>query len=811
MEAFVKDIRFGIRMLFKHPGLSLIIIGTFGLGIGLTTTVFRMVNGALWKGLPVDDAARVVAVERTDLARSANPIGITLHDYADWHDQQTVFEGFALFGDEEITINLSGPEGRPERYRGVVSTANLFDVLAVNPALGRTFREGEDLPGAEPVILIGFEVWRDRYESAADVVGKTVAVNGVRHTIIGVMPEGFAFPDRQQAWLPIEFDPVTTPRGEGPQYIGIARLQDGVTLDEAASQLATIAARLERAYPETNQGIGATVDRFTVRFVGRPFRPLMLTMLGAVIGVLLIACSNVANLLLALVSARVREVGLRTALGASRTRVVRQFFTEVLILAAIGGTLGFGLGQVFMSWLDGLMQLSPPPFWVTFEVDHRVTLFVIGMTTVAALVSGLVPALKASGADVGEALKDEGRGTSSFKLGRMSAGFVVAEVAVSCALLIGAGLMIKSVVRLNTVDLPFVTENIFTARMLLPEVEYPDNASRIQFYERILPQLEAVPGVAAAMLSDGLPGSGNGGRVFEVDGQTYATDDDFPVAREGVVTAGYFRTFEVDVLQGRAFSGGDRENTLPVAVVNQSFARTFFPDGNVIGGRIRMGRRDSTAAWLTVVGVVPDMYMQGIHNLNASPNGFYVPFSQATVGRGVSMALRTRGEPLSLTGDVRAAVAAVDPNLPIFNVFSLKRVMENATWMYRIFGTVFMALGFFALFLASVGLYGVMSFAVSLRTQEIGIRMALGAQWGQLVGLVMRRGVVQLGIGLCLGVCLATLAAGPIGGILYDVSPRDAFVFATVVCALTTVGLMASFFPAVRVTRVDPVEALMVD
>jgi predicted permease len=433
------------------------------------------------------------------------------------------------------------------------------------------------------------------------------------------------------------------------------------------------------------------------------------------------------------------------------------------------------------------------------------------MTTVAALVSGLVPALKASGADVGEALKDEGRGTSSFKLGRMSAGFVVAEVAVSCALLIGAGLMIKSVVRLNTVDLPFVTENIFTARMLLPEVEYPDNASRIQFYERILPQLEAVPGVAAAMLSDGLPGSGNGGRVFEVDGQTYATDDDFPVAREGVVTAGYFRTFEVDVLQGRAFSGGDRENTLPVAVVNQSFARTFFPDGNVIGGRIRMGRRDSTAAWLTVVGVVPDMYMQGIHNLNASPNGFYVPFSQATVGRGVSMALRTRGEPLSLTGDVRAAVAAVDPNLPIFNVFSLKRVMENATWMYRIFGTVFMALGFFALFLAAVGLYGVMSFAVSLRTQEIGIRMALGAQWGQLVGLVMRRGVVQLGIGLCLGVCLATLAAGPIGGILYDVSPRDAFVFATVVCALTTVGLMASFFPAVRVTRVDPVEALMVD
>jgi predicted permease len=811
MEAFIKDIRFGVRMLLKHPSLSLIVIGTFGLGIGLTTTVFRMVNGALWKGLPVPQAERVVAVERTNLARDANPIGITVHDYADWRDQQNVFDEFAIFGGWELTINLSGSEGRPERYRGGVSTANLFDVLQVSPVLGRTFREGEDLPGAEQVVLIGFDVWRDRFESSADVIGRNVTANGVRHTIVGVMPEGFGFPDRQQVWLPIVFDPVSTPRGEGPQYIGIARLKTGVTLDEARSQLATIAARLEQVHPETNEGIGATVEGFTVRFVGQQFKPLMLTMLGAVIGVLLIACSNVANLLLARVSARVREVALRTALGASRARVMRQFFTEVLILAAIGGALGFGLGEFFMSSLDGLMQLSPPPFWVRFDVDHRVTVFVIAMTTIAALVSSVVPALKASGADVGEALKDESRGASSFKLGRLSAGFVVAEVAVSCALLIGAGLMIKSIVKMNTLELPFATENIFTARVLLPEVEYPDNASRVQFYESLLPQLEAIPGVEAATLSDGLPAAGNGLLVFEVEGQTYATDDDFPSAREGVITADYFRTFEVDVLRGRAFDNGDGDNSLPVVVVNQSFARTFFPGGDAIGGRIRMGRRDTTEAWFTVVGLAPDLYMQGIGNLNGSPAGFYRPISQASVGRSISMALRTRAEPLSLTSDARAAVAAVDPNLPIYNVFSLARVMENATWMFRIFSTMFMALGFFALFLAAVGLYGVMSFAVSLRTQEIGIRMALGAQRMQLVGLVMRRGVVQLGMGLGLGICLAALAAGAVGQILYDVSPRDAFVFATVVLALTLVGMIASFVPAARVMRVDPVEALTVE
>ncbi len=811
VEALWKDLRFGVRMLLKHPGLSLTAIGTFGLGIGLATTVFRTVNGALWKGLPVEHAERVVAVERTDLSRNSAPMNITLHDFSDWREQQTVFEDFALFGDQIVTINLSESQGRPQRYRGVESTANLFDVLKVNPILGRAFRQGEDLPGADPVMIIAFDVWRDRYESSPDVIGKAVSVNGARRTIIGVMPDGFGFPDRQQAWIPLEFDPLGTPRGQGPQYVGIARLEEGVTLDEAKSQLAAIAARLERTYPATNSGIGATLDRFTVRFVGGMFKPLMLTMLGAVVGVLLIACSNVANLLLARISARVREVALRTALGASRVRIVRQFFVEVLILASIGGVLGYALGEVGMSWTNSLVQLSPPPFWVTFDVDHRVTLFVIGMTTLAAVVSGVMPASKVSGANLGEVLKAESRGASSFTVGRLSGGFVVAEVAVSCALLIGSGLMIKSVMQLRSMDLPFATERIFTARVSLPTLEYPDTVSRIQFYEQLLPQLEAIPGVAAATLSDGLPGSGNGRRVFEVAGHSYAADDDFPVAREGIVTAGYFRTFDVDVVRGRTFDAADRANSLPVAVVNESFERTFFADGPAIGRRIRMGRRDSTAHWLTVVGVVPDLHMQGIANLHGSPAGFYIPISQSGVGWGVSLALRTSGDPAALTTGVRVAVAAVDADLPIYDVLTLDRVLEHATWLYRIFGSVFMVLGFFGLFLAAVGLYGVMSFAASLRTQEIGIRMALGAQARQLVGLVMQRGMIQLAFGLVIGLCLAALAAGPLERILYNVSPRDPMVFALVVLMLAAVALAASLFPALRASKVDPVEALSVE
>jgi predicted permease len=805
MEALVKDIHLGIRLLVKNPGISLIVIATFGLGIGLTTLVYSVVNGALFKGLPFPESHRVLSIDRTEPPNN-DRTGITLHDLEDWRGQQTVFDGIAAM--DIRTVNMADTERHPERYTGGVVTANMFDVLGVNPVLGRTFLTGEDRPGAEPVIIIGHDIWQNRFTADPNVLGRTVRANGVQRTIVGVMPEGFMFPDREQMWIPLEIDLATTPRGEGQHYYGLVRLRSGVSLEEALTQMTAVAERLESVYPESNRGVAVALKQFTWRYTGEAFGPVLFTLLGAVIGVLLIVCANVANLLLSRAALRTREVSVRTALGASRSRVVRQLLTEVMVLAVIGGLLGYVLGVQGVKWFIAMTSGEPPPFWITFEPDHRVMLFVGTVTVVAAILAGVFPALRSSRVSISEALKDEDRAASSLSGGRFSGGLVVAEVALSCSLLIVASLMIKSSLRLNTIEVPFTTQNIFTARVALPQVEYPDTTSRLAFYEGLLPLLEALPGVVAATLSDGLPARGNGTRVFEVEGRSYATDEDFPIAREGIVTPGYFRTFDVDVLQGRAFQSIDRHGSLPVVVVNESFERTFFPTDKALGKRIRMGRRDDTASWLQVVGVVPDMKMEGVANLTASPAGFYIPFLQSGVGNNVSVAIRTAGPPMAITPDVRRTVVSVDPNLPVYDVMSMAEVIEDVTWVYRIFGPLFMLLGFVAMFLAAIGLYGVMSFAVSRRTREMGIRMALGARGRQLIGLTMRKGGIQLALGLGIGLCLAVVAVNPLQSILYDVSARDPFVFGSVLLVLTAVGLLASFIPARRATKVDPVTAL---
>ncbi|UCG85421.1 MAG: ABC transporter permease [Gemmatimonadota bacterium] len=805
MDASLRDLRLGVRLLLKNPGLSLIVIATFGLGIGLTTLVYSIVNGALFKGLPFPESHRILSIDRTE-PPNGERTGITIHDLEDWREQQTVFDGIAAIAIG--TVNLADTERHPERHTAGFVTANIFDVLGADPVLGRRFRAGEDRAGATPVIIIGYDVWQHRFGADPDVLGRTVRANGVQRTIVGVMPEGFLFPDHEQLWIPLEIDAAVTPRGEGAHYYGVARLKAGVSIEAALTQMTAVARRLESLYPDSNQDVGVALKQFTWRYTGEAFGPVLFTLLGAVIGVLLIACANVANLLLARATLRTREVSVRTALGATRSRLIRQLLIEVLVLAAIGGLVGYGLGVQGVKWFVAMTSSSPPPFWITFEPDYRVMLFAGGMTLLAAVFAGVYPALRASCISISEALKDESRGASSLAGGRFSGGLVVAEVAVSCALLIAAGLMIKSSVQLNSIDLPFETDNIFTARIALPQAEYPDTAARLAFYEELLPRLQALPGVVAATLSDGLPARGNGTRVFEVEGHSYATDEDFPIAREGIVTPGYFRTFDVDVLQGRAFQSTDRHGSLPVAVVNQSFERTFFPSGSALGKRIRMGRRDEAAHWLQVIGVVPDMKMEGVANPTASPAGFYIPFLQSGVGISVNVALRTSGSPMAVTADVRRAVVSVDPNLPIYDVMSMTEVIEAMTWLYRIFGPLFMLLGFMAMFLAAIGLYGVISFAVSRRTREMGIRTALGARAGQLIGLTMRKGALQLALGIGVGLCLAVLAVNPLQFVLYDVSARDPFVFGLVVIVLAAVGLLASFIPARRATKVDPVMAL---
>jgi predicted permease len=805
MDQLRRDLGFAIRMLLKHPGLSAIIVITLALGIGMTTTVFSLVNGVAFKGLPFPEGDRIVALGTSDPERNIRFNNLSVHDFAEWREQQSTLVGLAALS--TATVNLAGSEGKPERFTGALVTANLFNILRARPSLGRTFQDGDDLPGAEPVIMLGYDVWQDRFGGSPDVIGRTVRANGETRTIVGVAPEGFKFPDNEQLWAPLTIDPNAYERGEGPSYMGIGRLRDDVSLDEARAEFATIARRLEQAYPDTNEGLTAAVMHFP-DLVNPAMMAMLYTMLGAVIGVLLIACANVANLLLARASVRTREVAVRSALGAQRGRIISQLMTELLILTAIGGVLGYVLGQAGVGWINSVTTLEPPPYWITFESDHRVVLFVISMVVFSCIISGLVPAFRAVGVDVSEALKDEGRGSSSFRMSRFSAGLVVAEVALSCGLLIMAGLMIKSIAKLRTQDLPFTTENIFTARLRLPDADFPEVRDRVAFYEDLLPKLRAIPGVEAATLSDGLPAAGNGTRFFEIEGQAYAADEDRPFAREGIVTPGYFETFQTPVMDGRAFTIRDRSDAPPVAVVNETFISTFFPDGDPIGRRMRIIVDDSAHAWMTVVGVVPNMKMEGIGNQEGSPAGYYFPVSQSPMGTLVSIAIRARRSPMSITPDVRAAVESLDANLPIYEVLSMEEVIESETWLYWLFGTLFMVTGFVALFLAAVGLYGVMSFAVSRRTQEMGIRMALGADGPSLVRLVMRRGVVQLGIGLTLGIGLAALAATPLQIILYNVNARDLGVFGLVALALAATGLLASFVPAKRVTRVDPVAAL---
>jgi putative ABC transport system permease protein len=806
MDALLRDLRFGVRMLLKRPLLSLAAIVTFGLGIGLTTAVFSILNGLFLKGLPYEGSERVMAIRVANPSLGYSRMGVGVHDFVDLREQQTVFEGLGAYDDAEV--NFAAADGPPERLAGGYFGSGVLRQLGVRPSLGRGFRDEEERPGAAPTAIIGHDLWQDRFGGSRDVLGRTVRIDGMTRTIVGVMPAGFAFPHHQQVWLPLRIDPAASQRGRGPSYDVIGRLKDGVSIEQAQAQLATLVARIESQYPESHRGLRFAAVPY-VQYVAGEAAPFFLTMFGAVVGVLLIACANVANLLLARASVRTREIAVRTALGASRARVVTQLMAEAVVLACAGAVLGIGLAAAGIAWFNSLFANEPKPFWMVFDLDHRVLLFALGATVISGVASSLVPALKMSKTDVAGALKDEGRGLSSRRMGRFSSALIVAEMAVSCALLVASGLMIRSIVQLAAAPMPFATRSVLTAKVRLPVLEYPDTVARSAFYDRLLPRLQAIPGVEAATLSSGFPATENDETVFRVEGRAYPSDDEVPRARRGVVEPGFFETFQVAVLRGRGFGGEDRRGALPVAVVNESFVRRYLPGGDPIGRRIREGARDTTRQWLTVVGVVPDLHMQGIgNNERGNEAGFYVPLGQSDLRYDAAIALRVRGDVMSRAGDVRAAVASLDPSLPVFRAMSMDAVIERETWFFRSFGGMFVVFGLAALFLAAVGLYGVMSFSVTARTHEMGVRLALGAPGGRLVWLVLRKSVGQLAIGLVIGLALGALAAGPLQIILYQVEARDPVVFGGVAATLALVGFAAAFIPARRAARVHPAEAL---
>ncbi len=799
------DLRHGARALLRQPGLTAIAVLALTLGIGLTTTMFSIIEGAFLRGLPFPDADRIAAVAMLDTTQPDNDNGrdVFQQDFAEWRDAQQSFEVFSAFYNG--TINVSGSEGRPERYDGAFVTANAFDVPRVKPLLGRTFVKGDDAPGAPRVTILSYEVWQNRFKGDPDIIGRTLRVNAQPTTVVGVMPAGFKFPMNEQIWVPLQLDVLRTKRGEGVGVTPFGRLKPGVSFEAAQAEFASLAARDAKAYPDTNKNLSASVKPYIERFFGREVFSMLYTMLGAVFGVMLIACANVANLLIARTAVRTKEIAIRTALGASRRRLIARLLAESFVLATAGTLFGLALAQVGISLFNRSIVDTQPPFWIDIRLDPTVLLFTAGLTLVATVASGLLPALQASRQDVNEVLKDESRGSSGLRVGRLSRALVVAEIAVSCGLLVASGLSIKTIVNLKHVKYGFATDDVFTSRVGLFQAAYPDDAALARFYQNLHRRLATIPGAQAAAITDAVPTTSSGRPQFAVEGRTYAANEDYPSAMRAAITPGFFDTFDVRLVRGRDFSDADDAAAPRVAIVNESFAAKFFPKEDPVGRHFRVGLADSQEPWITIVGVAPDLYMSGIQN--ERPWGFYVPIAQ-NPPRFASLAVRAASAPMALTSAVRDQVAALDPDLPLYWVRTLAQGIAENNWHYSVFGSLFMAFGAAALFLATVGLYGVMAFAVSRRTQEIGLRMALGASGRRVLSMVMRQGAWQIGIGLTLGVLLAGGLSRMLTILLYGVQPWDPQVFAIVIVALAAAAALACLIPARRAMRVDPMVAL---
>jgi predicted permease len=762
------------------------------------------VYGALYRGLPFPDGDRIVHIWTTNPSQGIDQGGTSVHDYVDWVEQQTTIEDLAA--GYQGTINVSGLD-RPIRFDGAFVTANGFESLGTEPVIGRSFAEGEDHPDAPPVAILSYHVWQDRFDGSSEVLDRTLRINGRPTTIIGVMPEGFSFPENQEIWVPLGMNPLEMERGSGQPLNVWGKLKPGISLEQASTEFEGIGQRLQEVYPETNQGALPWVQHYTDAFMGGETEMVFLTMLATTLLVLVVACTNVANLLLARAAGRTKELAITVALGASRFRVMWKLVAEASVLVALGALIGFGLAELGMEGVMVMATSEPPPFWFDFSFDGPILFFVIAASALSALVAGLIPGFKVTATRVHEVLKDESRGSSSLSIGRLSRFLVITELAFSVGLLVVAGLQVKGMLRLRTLDYGFQTEEVFTARVGLFESDFPTPEARWDFYREVRDRLAERPEVRAATVTSALPGLFGEGTPIGIRGVEYQDDQDFPFVRFAAIAPSFFETMGVEVLRGRPITTQDEIGSEPVAVVNQSFADRFFRGEDPVGKQIRMGRSGSEEPWLTIVGLVPDMYIQGVGNTEDSPAGFYVPLAHAS-RRFVSIAATGPADPTSLLPAFHEVVTSVHADTPLYWTRTLRESIREDVWVIDLFGGLFAVFGLLALVLAAAGLYAVMSMGVSRRTREVGVRMALGAESRDVLRMVLRQGGVQLVIGLGVGFLLAAALSRGLTGMLFGVEPWDPGVFLAIAAIMVLTGLAASFFPAHRATQVDPVEAL---
>ena len=810
----LRELRYVFRMLAKNPASSAVAIVAMGLGIGLTAAMFSILDGILLHGLPFEESERLMHLERNNLSRDVRSMEVTEHDFEDWRAEVRSFEGLAGF--TSGTFNLSD-EGLPDRYNGSWISANFLQLLRVEPLLGRGFAPEDEAPGAEPVLLIGHHVWQKRYGGDPGVVGRTVRVNSEPATLIGVLPEGFRFPVAEDAWMPLVPETAEHERGdeEGRTLEVFGRLADGVTVDGAAAELQTIAGRLAEQYPETNEGVGSVVKPYIHEFISADERLLLGVMSAAVVLVLLIACFNVANLLIGRASVRGHELAVRSALGSSRFRTVGQVLAEAAVLAFAGAVLGVVLAHFGLRVFDAYLARTDPPFWFRFGIDGRVLLVTIAAAAAAALLAGLVPALQASRTDVAQVLQDSTRGTTSFRLGRLSRALVVAEIAISCALLVAAALAVRSVLAVTGYDLEIETENVLTARLGLFEGDYPEESDQLAFFEELRERVAGKAEVAAAAVATVIPADtsvGTGATRYERPGETYEEPWDMPWARWVAISPGYWQTLGLRLLAGRDFTDADRLDAPAVAIVNRDFAQKEWPGENPIGQRIDLYRgkeeeaADPDAGWVEVVGVAPDLRFAGFDN-DDDQQGIYVPLAQNPV-RFAWIVAKTRAEPLGFAEPLRRTVLELDSDLPLYFVRSMEQVVEETLFFPNLLWVLFAIFGAVAIVLTSLGLYGVVAFGVARRTREIGVRMAFGAGAGDVLRMVLKQGLVKVAIGLVAGLGMGWGLGVALRSFLFQIEPADPVTFAAIPVLLVAVTLLACLVPARRAAAVDPIRAL---
>ena len=810
----LRDFRFALHLVAKDRWYSAVAVLTLALGIGLNATVFTLVNAVLIRGLPFKDSGSLYMLGSQRQSNGRGFGGVSDLDLQDWRSQSKSFSGIAGFSGLGATV--ADDRAAPQQARLARVTANTFSILAQPPLLGRDFVPNEDRKGAERVAIIGYKLWTTRYGFDPRVLGRSVRINGNATTIVGVMPEGMLFPNDTELWIPAV--PAGEEEARGFRFLQVfGRLRRDTTRKAAQTEFNAIAARLAGAYPETNKEFPAVlVQTFNERFNGGKIRTVFLSMMGAVAFVLLIACANVANLLLARSAHRSREIAVRIALGATRWRVIRQLLIESVVLGCMGGVIGLLLALVGVRLFDNAVSESGKPYWIVFAMDYTVFAFLAAVCVLTGVLFGLAPALQVTRTNVNDVLKEGGRGNAGGRRARLLTGtMVVLELALTLVLLVGAGLMVRSFLKLYTLDLGIRPDHLMMMRMQLPEGKYPSPETRRAFYDRLVPRLASLPGAESVSLTTSVPPGGTWRRGFEIEGRPVRRPEDpAPEISSVTISPSFFQTVGVQMRRGRIFTETDGMPGAENVIVNDTLAAQFFTGEDPIGRRLRFVQGQARAGsppppvpvWRTIVGIAPSIRHSNPQDAEM-PAVAYLPYRQDPPS-GLMLLVRSRLQPGTVMSSVRHEVEAVDRDQQVFTVQTLEQMLTQATWPYRVFGTLFAIFAFIALVMSGVGLYAVMAYSVTQRTPEIGVRMALGAKGSQVSWLILKRGLAQLALGLAIGLAGAYALSQVMQTLLVQTTARDPITFATITVILACVAIAACVIPSRRATRVDPLIAL---